>query len=209
MKAKSLQLCFVCSAMLACSVVSARSQTVVTFDDIPTPYIETLIPNGYQGLSWGTNFSCLNAVTFTDGFGPSGYIYGMVSSSNVAYNGSASPVEIDSQGTNINFLGAYLTGAWNSNLNIEVQGYRDTNLIYDETVVASATNPTLFTFDYLDVSRLTFNSFGGQSAGFAPGFGNNFVMDDFTFEFVPEPSSLLLTCVGAVSLLAFLRRKRG
>jgi hypothetical protein len=34
-------------------------------------------------------------------------------------------------------------------------------------------------------------------------------MDNFMFEFIPEPSSLLLTALGAVSLVAFLRRRRG
>jgi hypothetical protein len=33
-------------------------------------------------------------------------------------------------------------------------------------------------------------------------------MDNFTFEFVPEPSSLLLAALGGVSLVAFLRSKR-
>jgi len=33
-------------------------------------------------------------------------------------------------------------------------------------------------------------------------------MDNFMFEFIPEPSSLLLTALGAVTLWAFLKRKR-
>ncbi len=33
-------------------------------------------------------------------------------------------------------------------------------------------------------------------------------MDNFMFEFIPEPSTLLLAALGAVSLVAFLRRKR-
>src|SRR5208282_4585924 len=99
-------------ALLTFSSISARSQTVVTFDDIPTPNTYASIPNGYEGLSWSSYFSCLNAVQFTAGGQyPSGYVYGMVSPSNVAYKGSASPVEIDSQGTNFNFLNVYLTGA--------------------------------------------------------------------------------------------------
>src|SRR5260221_13569032 len=94
----------------------------------------------------------------------------MTTLSNVAVNDFGAPAEIDSLGTNFNFLSAYLTGAWNNNLNIEVQGFSGTNLLYDTTVVASATSPTLFTFNYLDIDRLTFNSFGGQkNAGFPSG----------------------------------------
>jgi hypothetical protein len=206
MRSRSFVRPFAYYALFVFSTISGGSQTVITFDDIPTPHIYASIPNGYQGLSWSTDFSCLNAVSFTSGFGPNGYIYGLVGGSNVAYNGSGSPVEIDAL-TNFDFLSAYFTGAWNSNLNIEVQGYSGTNLLDDQTVIASATNPTLFTFNYLDIDRLTFNSFGGQNAGFINSGGENFVMDDFTFEFIPEPSSLLLTILGAVTLWAFVKRK--
>jgi len=74
-------------------------------------------------------------------------------------------------------------------------------------VVASATNPTLFTFNYLNINRLYFDSYGGDPAGF-PGLGEEFVMDNFTFEFIPEPSSLLLTALGFATLWGFLRRRR-
>jgi len=194
--------------LLALWTVSTLSQTVITFDDISTPNIFASIPNSYQGLSWSTSFSTLNAFSFTDGSALNGYYYGMVSSSNVAYNGSAFPVEIDSQGTNFNFLSAYLTGAWNSNLNIEVEGFRSGGMLYDTTVVASATSPTLFAFDYLNIDRLTFNSFGGQSAGFSTHGGANFVMDNLTVEFVPEPSSFLLTGAGVLTLCVLRKRKR-
>jgi len=204
MKAKRFLLLALFSSVLP---FSARSQTVITFDDIPTPNLYASIPNGYQGLDWSTNFSVLNAIQATDdGQYPSGYFYGMVSPSNVAYNGSASPVEVDAP-TNFNFLSTYLTDAWNSNLNLEVEGFNGGTLLYSNTVVASATSPTLFTFDYLNIDRLTFNSYGGQSAGFGYS-GGNFVMDNMTFDFIPEPSSLLLTALGTVTLWAFLKRKR-
>jgi hypothetical protein len=183
------------------------SATVVTFDNLSDSTTGTFIPTGYQGLSW-SNFAYLNAVLHSNVFGVSGANYGMVSPFNVAFNGSGFPAEIDSRGTNFNFLSAYFTGAWNSNLNIEIQGFRSGTLLYDTTVVASATSPTLFTFNDLDIDRLYFNSFGGQDAGFGSGAGEVFVMDNFTFEFIPEPSTLLLTAMGSVSLMALLRRRR-
>jgi hypothetical protein len=135
-----------------------------------------------------------------------GYYYGVVSASNVAFNGLGQPAEIDSA-TNFDFLSVNLTGAWHSNLNIEVQGFRSGGLLYDTTVVATATSPTLFTFDYLDIDRLYFNSYGGDVA-FGHDGGAHFVMDNMTIEFIPEPSSLLLTVLGAVTLFAVVRRKR-
>jgi len=133
----------------------------------------------------------------------------MVSVSNVALNGFGNPAEVDSAGSNFNFLSAYLTGAWNSNLNIEVEGFNGAALLYDTTVVASATAPTLFTFNYLDIDRLTFNSFAGQPAGFpSGGGGEQFAMDNLTVEFIPEPSSLLLATFGALLLWPLLKRRR-
>jgi hypothetical protein len=193
-------------AMLMSSTIYTRSQTVVTFDDLPNSTTGTFITSPYQGLTW-SNFCFANAILGASKLGTNGYYYGMVSPSNVAFNGGGYPAEIDSPGTNFNFLSAYLTGAWNSNLNIEVQAFRDANLVYDETKVVSATSPTLFTFDYLDIDRLYFNSYGGQPA-FTPISESHFVMDNFEFEFVPEPSSLLLTALGVVTLCAVLKRKR-
>jgi hypothetical protein len=214
-KPKLFPLSLVVFALLAFSVASTRSQTVVTFDDLNETGSGSFLPNGYSGLNW-SNISCNNAILETGIFarlqptglsnGLTGDYYGMVSPSNVAALASS---EIDSPGTNFNFLSAYLTGCWMSNLNIEVQGFSGATLLYDQTVVANATNPTLFTFNFLDINRLDFDAFGGQPAFGVVGVGPPaFVMDNFTFDFVPEPSSLLLAALGGVSLVAFLRRKR-
>lgn len=203
MKALFPLLCTIFSAL----VIFPCCAAVLTFDDLPlnTDHA-SLITNGYHGLVW-SNFWASNAILFTGTYGSNGYYNGMVSVSNVTFNGFGAPSEIDST-TNFNFLSAYLTGAWNSNLNIEVQGFSGGNLLYDQTVVVSATNPIVFTFNYLNVDRLYFNSFGGQYAGFPSGTAENFVMDNFSFEFVPEPSSFLLTAAGALTLWAAMRRKR-
>ena len=96
-------------------------------------------------------------------------------------------------------------------MNILVQGFSGATALYSTTVVASATSPTLFSFNYLNVDRIAFNAFGGQDAGFpvAQGLGgSNFAMDNFTFEFVPEPSTLLLAALGALTLWPLLKRRR-
>jgi|ERR1017187_9910671 hypothetical protein len=165
----------------------------------------------------GATFGCNNAILETNilahiggssitSNGLTGNFYGMVSLSNVA---SMISGEIDSPGTNFNFLSAYLTGFLNSNLNIEVQGFRGATSVFDTTVVASATNATLFAFNYLNIDRLDFTASGGQPAfGLVNSASSAIEMDNFTFEIVPEPSALLLTAVGCVSLFAFLKRKR-
>jgi hypothetical protein len=206
-KARSFFLPLAYFVLLNFSTGSTLSAATVTFDDIPNanaPY--PYLTNGYEKLNW-TNFACLDAVHERTINGLNGAYYGMVSSSNVAFNAFGSPAQINAAGTNFNFFGAYLAGAWRSNLNIEVQGFSGSSLLYDEIVAASATNSTLFTFNYFNIDRLTFNSFGGQYAGFGSD-ASTFVMDNFTFEFVPEPSSLLLTAGGVLTLWAFVRRRR-
>ncbi len=182
---------------------------VVTFDDLPINIgTGSFLPSNYQGLVW-SNFAGLNGILYPTirPFVTNGYYYGMVSASNVAVNAGGNPAEISSPGTNFNFLSAYLTGAWSSNLNIEVQGFRGGTLQYDQTVVASATNATLFTFDCENIDRLCFASSGGQPA-FGDFTGEHFAMDNFSLEFVPEPSTILLTGAGSLLVWPLVKRKR-
>ena len=192
--------------------LSTSGQNLITFDDLSETGSGSFVANGYAGLNW-SNFGVNNAILFANQFGLCGDYYGMVSASNVTVGGFANPTEIDSPGTSFNYLSAYLTGEWRSNLSIQVQGFSGTTLLYDQTVVASATSPTLFTFDYLGIDRLTFSSFGGEDAGFVvgggmQGSGVQFVMDNMSFEFVPEPPTVLLTALGALALCALLKPKR-
>jgi len=203
---KLLALPLACLTVLTVYATSVHSETVITFDDLSAPPRDPFIPTGYQGLSW-SNFGEANAILRYNIGQVDGYYYGMVSPSNVAFNAGGSPAEIGALGTNFDFLSAYLTGAWNSNLNIEVEGFRSGALLYDTAVVVSVTSPTLFTFDYTNIDRLYFNSYGGQPA-FTPVPEYNFVMDNLTLEFVPEPSSLLLATVGVVLVWPLLKRKR-
>jgi len=46
-----------------------------------------------------------------------------------------------------------------------------------------------------------------MDAGFSGG-GENFEMDNFTFDLVPEPSTFLLTGAGVLTLCALRKRRR-
>ena len=106
---------FVIFALLAFTSIPTHSQTVVGFDDLSETASGSWLQNGYQGLNWNMVL-VNNAILGTNSVwrGPTGDYFGMVSPSNAAVLfGNPSITgnsEIDSPGTNFNFLSAYFTG---------------------------------------------------------------------------------------------------
>jgi hypothetical protein len=185
-------------AVLAMAIVALSSpmslSTILTFDDLPAVELGEPIPDGYGGFDWPG---------FWHNPGISGgYENGAVSVPNVAYNyGGVTSMISDAT---FDFTGAYLTGAWNDDLEITVEGYFGDQMLYSETVVASYYNPTWFSFEFTGVDMLKFTASGGHDADpHDLGSGAHIVMDDFTF--VPEPGTLSLLGLAG---LAFLRKRR-
>jgi uncharacterized repeat protein (TIGR01451 family) len=162
--------------IIALAAGSGVSQ-LVTFDDLSGS-----VPTGYFGLAW-SNFNSLAGSSSPN----SGYAAGTVSVPNVIYNSGAFPASIISTGR-VDFTSAYLTAAWNDNLQVQAQGYNGSTLLYNNTYTLSATAPTLINFNYSGVSRIDFVSFGGtphpgysgtqvDDAGYS-GAGTHFAMDN-------------------------------
>ena len=190
--------------MMLLGATAASYATVLTFDEILTGGDNEMpIYDGYGGLTWDNIWATDGDINW---FGvPTGYFYGTVSGTNVAFNGDGLSAAVSD--SLFDFTGAYLTGAWNNGLSIQVRGYRGGIVEYDRTVVVDSTAPNFFRFDYAGVDRLTFDSFGGTNAGFG-GEGYHFVMDNFTFNEaapIPEPSTILLLGAGLVAV-AYLRK---
>jgi len=161
------------------------SPTLITFDDLSGSVLD--VPTGYGNLNW-YNFGYLNGVTA----GLSGYNAAVISVSNVVYNGGGSNAVISSS-TPFDLFSAYLTAAWRDNLQVEVQGYNGTSLIYDNTYILSATAPMLIPFNYLGVTSVQFSSSGGtaHSAGYSES-GTQFAMDNLSVFFPPSVAPLTL-----------------
>ena len=186
---------------LASGATTVRAQ-LITFDDLPDT-TSAAIPNGYNGLTWHS-FHTLDPV-LTYGSHPNGYQAGLVSPDNVAYDSGGSSASITSA-LPFDFTSAYLTAAWNDNLQVEVMGYVGTSLTYDSTYTLSATAPTRINFNYLGVDEVYFNPDGGTPHPGYNGTGEQFAMDNLTLA-VPEPFPGTLVMSGA-TLLLYLKRSR-
>jgi hypothetical protein len=192
-------------ALAVTCTARTASATTLTFDDI-TSASTALVPSGYGGLNW-VDLSVANGSTATVCAGCiNGYANGRVSGDYVAYrqNGGPTPAEVTSTGM-FDFISVYVTAA--NDKNFRVQGYNDGTLLYDRTVVVNVNAPTLFAANYLGVDRVVFSSTGG-TGGYSP-LGDTYALDNFTYNEVPEPTSLLLVGTGLAMGVRRFRRRLG
>lgn len=171
----------------------------INFDDLSGSMAP--IPLGYGGFTWD-NFYYLNAQTYTTN--SSGYLAGMVSASNVAFNNYSNPASL-SAAVPFNLVSAYLTGAWNNNLQVTVTGFNGVTQVGTQTVTVSAYAPTLFTFNYNNITSVNFSSSGGVDVPEYSGSGTHFALDNLSVTAVPEPESAALVLLGSALLI---RRRR-
>lgn len=176
---------------------------VLHFDDIIISSDYTTIADSYGGFNW-TNFGVIQSSAIPY----SGYNNGTVSGANTAFNlwGTSATTTMANV---FDFNGAYLTAAWYNDLNIRVEGFLGGVIQYSQTVVVNPDHPTWFDFNFQEIDRLDFTSFGGYYGGYS-GDGTHFVMDDFTFnEPVPEPTSLIsFLGLGAIGVRSWLKAKQ-
>ena len=185
-------------ALMATVSQNKAEAVVVTFDDIENTHGFGAVENGYGDLNW-TNFGYVNQIFHPD----SGYENGLASGEYTAFNWYAQPAEVT--GELFNFEGTFLSAAWNNGLNVLVEGFSEGILKYSQNVVVNPSESSWFDFDYTEVDKVRFTSFGGVDAKPDDNIvGRNFVMDNFTYnrsnsEEVPEP----ITVLGSLVALGF------
>lgn len=179
--------------------VAFAGTNTITFDDLnpgSLPGAYASIPNGYNGLQWN-NFYVLDVPQ--SGVTDTGYNYGLVSGSNLAFNGAGDAASIS--GASFNLNSAYLTAAVYTTVSLEVQGFVGSTMAYDNTYILNEESPTLINFNYVCVDEVGFiSSFLGHS-----GQGYQFAMDDLTITTVPEPSPWKILVIVGIGLLGFSR----
>ena len=189
--------------LMSLSFAASTNAAIITFDDLP----ETdagIIENGYAGFDWSW-FGYANKSVLPG----SGYETGVASGDYAAYNDFAATSSLS--GSLFDFNGAFLTGAWNDGLNIEIKGFAAGAELYSAIVVVNTANAQWFDFNFFGIDSLSFRSFGGEKNALLEGEGEHFVMDNFTINesaSVPESSPFALMLLGIASLLLGRRMQR-
>lgn len=207
-------LCLVIGGSLLCFGPSHVRADFINFGGLTGA--EAPLPSGYAGFTWN-NFSSLNTQTDVNVM-PSGYQYANTdaASPNVAFNLFGSPASM-SRATLFSFYGGSFTAAWRDNLVLDVQGYRNGSLLYDQTFTLNSTQPTLINVNFHGIDTLTFTSSGGTVHGWVPLKPashpplTQFAMDDLSVasgdvSSTPEPSSLVLLLSGSLAAGVFAAR---
>ena len=183
-----IKLVFLASFAGLC-LADTASATLITFDDLPDNSVYQRIPNPYAGFDWSPHFWYLDGADYPY---PSGYQNGVVSPPNVAFNENGLPVSFSRRPSMPFELDSfYLAAAWRDGLEVTVTGElcspAPTCVVVDSTTLTVSTSgPTLETFNWDDVNKVVFQSFGGVPVGFE---GYQFVLDNVRISSVPELST--------------------
>ncbi|KAB7644440.1 PEPxxWA-CTERM sorting domain-containing protein [Polymorphobacter fuscus] len=191
------------TSMLAAAVPA--SAALITFDDLGTDAFEA-IPNSYHGFTWDF-WASINAANY----GPSGYANGVVPGGNSA---CACASDFGQTTQSISSVGkftlgsGYFTSAWNDGATLSVVGLSGATTLFSTTAVLDTSGPSLLTFNWSGIDKVTFAIAGGSSAGMG-GSGNYFALDNLTVTSdVPEPASWAMMIAGFGLVGAVMRRRR-
>lgn len=186
------------------AIFPAANAAIITFDNLPGS--ENLIPNGYNGLNWN-NFYAFNPVESgysKTGIG-AGYLNGLISPLNVAFNGYGENASITDTNGTFNFTGGYFISAWYNNNILDITAYSKGLNVGSDILTLNTSNPVYATFNFNNVNEVTFSSSNAQ-----------FAMDNVNAAVntppgaaapVPEPSAILFVIFTVVGLLLIKKNK--
>jgi hypothetical protein len=159
------------SFLLLSGIGQSAFADVINFDDLPPINAGNRIANGYAGFNWSNMYAFDPVQT-----GIAGYINGVVSPSNDAYNGWGMPAVISKAGT-FDFNGAWFKSAFNSNNVLTLTGKAGGNKLYTLTATLNTDEPIWVNANFTGIDELDLSTSSGH-----------FAMDNFTYNAsVPSP----------------------
>jgi len=173
---------------------------VVGFDDLPSL---SFVPSSYAGLTWGPDWGVADDTEYA-GYGNS---YGAPSPLTAAFNSSGFLSVSLTSGADFDFIGAYFTG-WASDDDyapftstaITVEGYNGGSFVGGVSMPLSADRYDWLAANLRGVDELRFRNDGVDARWW--------LVDDLTYEPVPEPGTLALLGGGLAGLVLRRRRQR-
>ena len=154
---------------------------VIDFEDLDPGESHAPIPIGYAGFNWSYDAKIFNPL-YRPG---TGYEYGTIGDVCLF---TASGHSISMSGSPFDFLGAYITAAWDTNQEFEVEGWLNGNQVYSTILTTSPDGPYWFDFQFTGIDTLVFD----------PLQGNHLCIDNITL--IPEPATLALLVFGGLML---------
>ena len=173
----------------ALATTAQSTVQVLRFDDVTTTMgweygLFDPMPAGYGGFHW-TNCGAVRQTT-----GMSGYVTGLVSGNQTMFTAASETTSV-SASYPWSFVGAYMTGAWRTNLTVTLTGLLAGATVHSMTfTLGDPTGPTWVNANFTNIDTLRITAAGGTA--YWPGGTTQLAIDDFT-ALVPAP--------GAVSLL--------
>lgn len=186
----------------------AQANTTITFDEFGAG-ADTQVSNGYQGFNWN-NFFAVNPAN-DSWLLNSGYGAGVVSSTNVAYNGWGTPANFSSVSGVFTLGSLFVTAAWYDGLNVTLNGLHNGVTLFTTTFTPSATTPSYKVLNWSGIDTVALSTSGGtQHSGYS-GSGGHVAIDNITIGTVATPGPIagagLPVLFGGIGFAAWRRRR--
>jgi hypothetical protein len=198
------------SAWLACLLLlggTPAPAATIGFDDLLGGGMEYApIDSPYAGLAW-SNVAALDTALYTADLGANGYANGVVSLNNVGFAGYGLPAGFSAAQPFT--LDRYAIGAaWNNDMTVTVQGWRNGVLVDSDTFLVSVAGSVWRQPGWAGIDTVRFVASGGVDAGYR-GLGPQYYLDDIQIDglAIPEPAAALLLAAGAAAVLLASRRR--